>query len=99
MVYWLVIQHAPVEMQKKYFPLFVEAIERGDMERSQVAMMDDRIAMHEGRPQKYGSQIVENEHGKRVIYQLLDPTQVDQWRKAMDLPPLADYMKQMGVEQ
>lgn len=99
MVYWLVIQHAPVEMQKKYFPLFVEAMERGDMERSQVAMMDDRIAMHEGRPQKYGSQIVENEQGKRVIYQLLDPTQVDQWRKAMDLPPLADYMKQMGVEQ
>ena len=97
-VYWLVIQHAPVEMQKKYFPLFVVAMERGDLARSQVAMMDDRIALHEGRPQKYGSQIVENDKGQRVIYQLLDPAQVDQWRKAMDLPPLADYKKQMGVK-
>ncbi len=98
-VYWLVIQHAPVEMQKKYFSLFVDAMERGDLARSQVAMMDDRIALHEGRPQKYGSQIVENDKGERVIYQLLDPAQVDQWRKAMDLPPLADYKKQMGVKE
>ncbi len=98
-VYWLVIQHAPVEMQKKYFPLFVEAMERGDLARSQVAMMDDRIAMFEGRPQKYGSQIVENDRGERVIYQLLDPAQVDVWRKAMDLNPLSEYMKQMGVEK
>ena len=98
-VYWLVIQHAPVEMQKKYFPLFVVAMERGDLARSQVAMMDDRIALHEGRPQKYGSQIVENDKGERVIYQLLDPAQVDRWRKAMDLPPLADYKKQMGVKE
>ena len=61
--------------------------------------MDDRIAMFEGRPQKYGSQIVENEKGQRVIYNLLDPAKVDQWRSEMDLNPLSDYMKQMGVEQ
>ena len=61
--------------------------------------MDDRIALFEQRPQKYGSQIVENEQGKRVIYQLLDPEKVDKWRKEMELNPLADYMKEMGVEQ
>ena len=98
-VYWLVIQHSPVELQKKYFPMFVEAMHRGEMAKSQVAMMDDRIAMFEGRPQKYGSQIVENEKGQRVIYNLLDPAKVDQWRSEMDLNPLSDYMKQMGVEQ
>lgn len=98
-VYWLIIQHAPMELQKKYFHVFVDAMERGDISKSQVAMMDDRIAMFERRPQKYGSQIVENEQGKRVIYQLLDPGKVDQWRKEMELNPLADYMKEMGVEQ
>lgn len=98
-VYWLVIQHSPLELQKKYFPMFVEAMHRGEMAKSQVAMMEDRIAMFEGRPQKYGSQIVENEKGQRVIYNLLDPTKVDQWRSEMDLNPLSDYIKQMGVEQ
>ena len=98
-VYWLIIQHAPMELQKKYFQLFVDAMNRGDISKSQVAMMDDRIALFEQRPQKYGSQIVENEQGKRVIYQLLDPEKVDKWRKEMELNPLADYMKEMGVEQ
>lgn len=98
-VYWLIIQHAPVALQKKYFPLFVEAMNRGDIAKSQVAMMDDRIAMFEGRPQKYGSQIVEDEQGRRVVYRLLDPEKVDEWRKQMELNPLADYMKEMGVEQ
>lgn len=54
-VYWLIIQHAPMELQKKYFYVFVDAMERGDISKSQVAMMDDRIAMFERRPQKYGS--------------------------------------------
>lgn len=70
-----------------------------DIAKSQLALMDDRIAMFEGRPQKYGTQIVENAEGKRVVYNLLDPSQVDKWRQEMDLNPLNEYIKQMGVEQ
>lgn len=92
-VFWLVIQHAPVELQRRYFPLFVQAAQRGDLARENVAMMDDRIAMFEGRPQRYGTQIVE---GK--LYQLLDPTKVDLWRQEMGMQPLADYLRQMGVQ-
>lgn len=93
-VFWLVIQHAPVKLQKKYFPLFEQASRRGDISLENIAMMDDRIAMFEGRPQRYGSQIVD---GK--LYQLLDPTKVDQWRHEMGLQPLADYLMQMGISQ
>ena len=92
-VFWLVIQHAPVELQRRYFPLFVQAAQRGDLARENVAMMDDRIALFEGRPQRYGTQIVE---GK--LYQLLDPTKVDLWRQEMGMQPLADYLRQMGVQ-
>ena len=91
-VFWLVIQHAPVELQKKYFPLFEQASQRGDISQECIAMMDDRIAMFEGRPQKYGSQIVDGR-----LYQLLDPEKVDQWRHDMGMPPLADYLMQMGI--
>ena len=93
-VFWLVIQHAPVELQKKYFNLFEQAARNGDISLEQVAMMDDRIAMHEGLPQRYGSQIVD---GK--LYQLLNPDKVDQWRKEMGMPPLDDYLKQMGANR
>ena len=92
-VFWLVIQHAPVELQRCYFPLFVQAAQRGDLARENIAMMDDRIAMFEGRPQRYGTQIVD---GK--LYQLLDPAKVDQWRHEMGMQPLADYLRQMGVQ-
>lgn len=92
-VFWLVIQHAPVEVQRRYFPLFEQAALRGELARENVAMMNDRIAMFEGRPQRYGTQIVD---GK--LYQLLDPTKVDMWRQEMGMQPLADYLRQMGVQ-
>jgi len=92
--YWMVIQHAPLKLQKKYFPLFEQACQRGDLSKESVAMMDDRIAMYEGRPQKYGSQIVD---GK--LYQLLNPDKVDEWRLDMGMQPLEDYLRQMGVTQ
>ena len=97
--FWLVIQHAPLELQKKYFPMFVQGMQRGDLPKANIALMDDRIAMFEGRPQKYGSQLVEGDDGKMQLHPLLDPAMVDQWRKEMDLPPLSDYLKQMGIEQ
>ena len=97
-VYWLVIQHAPLELEKKYFPAFVEAMRRGDLHPSSIALMDDRIAVFDGRPQKYGSQSHEDANGKKVLYPLLDPDKVDQWRQEMGMEPLADYLNRMGVE-
>ncbi|EKC43802.1 hypothetical protein OBE_17811, partial [human gut metagenome] len=39
---------------KEYLPLFLKAAERGDIPRENVAMMEDRICLFEGRPQRYG---------------------------------------------
>lgn len=97
-VFWLVIQHASVEMQRKYFPEFRAAAEHGDLSKEQLALMDDRIAMFEGRPQRYGTQIIEDENGKPQLYQLLDPDMVDTWRKEVGMPPLEDYLMKMNVK-
>ena len=96
-VFWLVIQHAPVELERKYLPEFQKAAARGDVAPSQVAMMEDRISMFEGKPQKYGSQLVEGAYGARVVYTLLNPEKVDVWRKEVGLEPLAEYLKNMGA--
>ena len=63
-----------------------------------IALLEDRIAMHEGRPQRYGSQVVENSEGELVIYTLLDKDSVDIWRAAVGLNPLEEYAKQMNAK-
>ncbi len=63
-----------------------------------IALLEDRIAMHEGRPQRYGSQIVEDSTGERVIYTLLNTDSVNIWRSAAGMPPLEEYAKQMNAK-
>lgn len=95
--YWLVIQHAPLAYQKKYLPLFRKAAEKGDISKEKIAMMEDRVCMFEGKPQKYGSQLIKGKDGKWHVYQLLDADKVDDYRKAAGMQPLEEYLKQMGA--
>ena len=97
--YWAVIQHAGLEVQKKYFPLFQEAALKGDIAREGLAMMEDRINLFEGKPQRYGSQIVDDDKGGKMVYQLLDAQQVDKWRSEMGMEPLEDYLKRMDAHR
>ena len=97
--FWAVIQHSDVNIQKKYFPLFQEAAQKGDIAKEGVAMMEDRINMFEGKPQRYGSQIEEDEHGNPRLYQLLDESKVDEWRSEMGMEPLKDYLRKMSIQR
>ncbi len=94
---WLVIQHADVKWQKKYLPLFREASVKGELPGSIVAMMEDRILMNDGLPQKYGSQITKDEQGNPIVYKLQDPSKVNQWRTELGMDPLQEYAKRFGV--
>ena len=95
--FWAVIQHSDVNIQKKYLPLFREAAQRGDIAKESVAMMEDRINMFEGKPQRYGSQIEEDEFGNPRLYKLLDESKVDEWRSEMGMEPLKDYLRKMRI--
>lgn len=53
---FLVVQHSDQEHQKKYYPLFEEGVRKGLIEPSDAATMLDRILMHDGKPQVYGTQ-------------------------------------------
>lgn len=71
---FLVVQHSDVEHQCKYIDLFDAAAKKGLVARADVATMRDRILMHEGRPQIYGTQtftpnrtiIINSDGGKRI---------------------------------
>ena len=93
---WVIIQHAGLEAQGKYLPLFREAVSRGELHASAVAMMEDRVAVFEGRPQKYGSQLQRGEDGIYTSFELLDAEKVDEWRAEVGMASLAEYLKEMN---
>lgn len=93
-----VIQHADFAAQKKYLPLMRDAVKSGRASPAALAMLEDRLALREGRRQTYGSQIGFDETtGTHYVLPLADPARVDERRAAVGLPPLADYVKQWNI--
>ena len=96
---WLVFQHADNESRKEYFPLLKKAERNGDLKKSHIALMKDRILMLDGEPQIYGSQITENRETKKwEIYELENPEFVDKRRAEVGLGSLKEYVKEWNLE-
>ncbi|ODT03645.1 MAG: hypothetical protein ABS52_08550 [Gemmatimonadetes bacterium SCN 70-22] len=90
----LLVQHADAapDFQGEMLPTF-EALHRsGDVTGQELALLTDRVAKARGRPQRYGSQttIVD---GKVIIDPIEDSAGVDARRRALGLPPLAEYKR------
>lgn len=96
---FLVIQHADLEAQKKYYPLIKQAEKDGNILSSNVAILEDRIAVREGKPQPYGSQgYYDAEKKKTYVYPLKDLNNLDSLRKSMGLQPMKEYIKDWDPE-
>ena len=85
---WIIIQHAPLDVQKEYLPMLERAATEGNIQAALVAALHDRIDVREGHPQKYGTQ--RNGNG---LCPLLNEKMVNQWRKEVGLPPLDESAK------
>jgi hypothetical protein len=90
---FLVIQHADLATQQKYLPMMRTAAQNNALERGNLAMLEDRMALREGKKQNYGSQISKNKNGKFYVRPLEAPELVDKRRAAVDLEPLAIYLR------
>jgi hypothetical protein len=96
---FIVIQHSDPEHMEKYFPLIKSAAERGELSRSAVAAMEDRILIFRGQPQKFGTQVYPDPAtGQLALRPIADEGQVDVRRAGVGLPPLADYLRQFGID-
>ncbi|GAB3251880.1 hypothetical protein GCM10027347_10580 [Larkinella harenae] len=99
MTLFLVIQHADLATQQKYLPMMREAVKAENAQPSALALLEDRVALGEGRRQTYGSQIgQDSKTGKAYVLPLNDPEHVDQRRAAVGLPPLADYIRHWNIQ-
>ncbi|GGG38749.1 DUF6624 domain-containing protein [Hymenobacter glacieicola] len=95
---FLVIQHSDLPTIEKYFPLAKQAAERGDLAKSALALLQDRMLMWQGKPQIYGSQLKGDANGKMVFHDIEDEAHVDERRAAIGMEPLASYAKRFGLD-
>ncbi|KQQ47163.1 hypothetical protein ASF61_00455 [Duganella sp. Leaf126] len=91
---FLVLQHADDATQRKYLPLLRQAVERHDALGSELAMLEDRLLVAEGKPQRYGTQL----GGEPLHFQPIeDEANVDARRRSIGLPTMAEYAGLFGL--
>ncbi len=91
---FLVIQHSDLKTQQKYLPMMKAAVKEGNALSGNLALLEDRIALREGKRQIYGSQIGTNPLTKvQYVLPLEDPDNVDKRRAEVRLEPLGNYVK------
>ena len=56
---WIVIDHAPLEKQEQYLLLVEQMANASYIGLDEYAILYDRVAMGQNRPQRYGSQLVQ----------------------------------------
>lgn len=95
---FLVIQHSDLKTQQKYLPMMREAVKNNNASSSALALLEDRVALGEGKKQIYGSQIgYDNNTNTEYVLPLEDPDNVDKRRATVGLGPLADYVKRWNI--
>jgi hypothetical protein len=96
---FLVIQHAGKSLREKYFPQIKRSADKGDLQWSKVALMEDRMLMDRGEKQKYGSQVIKvNGSDKWILYPIQDPENVNKIRAKVGLGPIEEYLSNFDIE-
>lgn len=95
---WIVIDHAPLEMQEKYLPMVEQMAVQQLIAASDYACLFDRVAMYQNRPQRYGSQSVQfgqSDAMRLYLWPVEDLEKLDALRVEMGMQPIADYLRQL----
>lgn len=89
---WFIAQHAIGEpdFQRYALALVQEKVREGRVPAAQEAYLYDRIAMQEGRPQRYGTQSVPCPDGQYRRWATEHPERLNDRRALVGLPPVAD---------
>lgn len=88
---FLVVQHAGLADQQKYIGRYRDAVTAGEASKSNLALLEDRILIREGKKQRYGTQ-ADTKSGVSIL-PTEDEESLDARRKDMGLPPICEYLK------
>ncbi|HEU4631998.1 MAG TPA: DUF6624 domain-containing protein [Gemmatimonadaceae bacterium] len=88
---FLVAQHNPA-LQHEALRL-MQALPAGEVSPSDLAMLEDRVRVSDGRPQRYGTQLHDSGDGRTLVFDPIeDLAHLDERRAAAGLPPLPVYL-------
>lgn len=85
---WMIFQHAPPEVVSYYYQDLVAFSERGNLSKTSLAMLQDKMLMRHGYKQLYGTQLLSQQ-----LYKLEDPDNVNKRRAAMGMGKLENFLK------
>lgn len=91
---WLIAQHSDLdlEFQQEALELMREAADDGDVDPTELAYLEDRVAANTGQPQTYGTQAGCTDDGEvQPATRIRDREHVDELRAEVGMEPLADY--------
>ena len=95
---WLIAQHADRTPDFQRFVLArLEALPHSNTDRGNLAYLFDRIAVAEGRPQRYGTQLACVEGSFHAVAGIEDASNVDVRRREAGLNSLGEYVRQMNT--
>jgi lipopolysaccharide biosynthesis regulator YciM len=89
---FLVIQHSNLFTMEKYLPVMRKAVAENKASKQALALLIDRVEMLNYRKQIYGSQLI-NKEGKYILYDVIEPSKINERRKEMGLENIEDYLK------
>lgn len=97
---FLVIQHSDLKTQEKYLPMMREAAQQGKALKTDLAMLEDRTRLGQGKKQLYATQMAINyDTGERTYRPIEDVENLNKRRESMGLMPFsADRIEMLKQE-
>ena len=96
---FLVVDHADVEAQRRYYRDVVKAARRGYIDRGLQVTLRDRILMRGGKRQVYGTQTVSFARGDSTVcyvWPVVRSRSIDRRRSRVNLPAMDRYVELVG---
>ena len=75
-----------------------DAVKKGNANGSELALLEDRIAIGKGQKQIYGSQLYQDKkNGKYLLSPIEDEINVNKRRASVGLGSIEEYVKHWGI--
>jgi len=102
---FMILQHGELEDMKLHIDELESKVQKGFLLPDDHATMSDRIAMYEGRAQKFGTQTFQTSNaGNNIntVWPVINQDSLNTWRADVGLPTMEEYFSiardSMGVE-
>jgi hypothetical protein len=86
----LIVQHN-WSLQERVLAL-AKALPPGEVSAEKVGMLEDRILVHQGKPQRLGTQLTPGPDGVFRFAPISSPETLDARRSAVGMPPMRQYL-------